>query len=76
MFHFKDLQRRLDCTVGKPGTFVRKGQNRPMTVGVRLGRLENMVIRLTLWITFSLLYSDAAYRWENWGYSQSSAAAG
>ena len=33
-------------TVGKPGTFTKKGQNRPMTVGVRLNRLENMVRRL------------------------------
>ena len=40
----KDLQRRMDMTVGKPGTFTKKGQNRPMTVGVRLNRLENMVI--------------------------------
>ena len=43
MQKIKDLQRRIDCTVGKPGFFFRKGQNRPMTIAVRLGRLENMV---------------------------------
>ena len=39
----QDLQRRMDCTVGKPGTFIKSGQTRPMTVGVRLSRRENMV---------------------------------
>ena len=39
----KDLQRRLDCTVGKPGTFIKRGQARPVTVAARLSRLENMV---------------------------------
>ena len=33
----------MDCTVGKPGSFIKSGQTRPMTVGVRLSRLENMV---------------------------------
>ena len=39
----KDLQRRLDCTVGKPSSFVKAGQARPLTVVSRLSRLENMV---------------------------------
>ncbi len=33
----------MDCTVGKPGSFIKSGQTRPITVGVRLSRLENMV---------------------------------
>ena len=39
----KDLQRRLDCTVGKPVSFVKRDQARPVTVAARLARLENMV---------------------------------
>ena len=29
--------------MGKPGTFIKRGQARPVTVAVRLARLENMV---------------------------------
>ena len=42
-YNFQELQRQLDCTVGKPGSFHKKGQTRPMTVGARLCRMENMV---------------------------------
>jgi hypothetical protein len=39
------LQRRLDCTIGKPGSFQKAGQGRPLTVGARLHRMEGMVRR-------------------------------
>ena len=29
--------------MGKPGTFIKRGQARPVTVALRLSRLENMV---------------------------------
>ena len=29
--------------MGKPGTFIKRGQARPVTVALRLARLENMV---------------------------------
>ena len=40
---FQELQRRLDCTIGKPGSFSKGRQDKAMTVGARLVRLENMV---------------------------------
>ena len=39
----QELQRRLDCTIGKPGSFSKGRQDKAMTVGARLVRLENMV---------------------------------
>ena len=43
----KELQRRLDQTLGKPGSYHhgmdREGHIKPMTIGVRLYRLENQV---------------------------------
>ena len=43
----QELQRRLDQTLGKPGTYNqcvdRRGQVKPMTIGTRLYRMENKV---------------------------------
>ena len=43
----KELQRRLDQTLGKPGSYHhgmdREGHIKPMTIGARLYRLENQV---------------------------------
>ena len=43
----KELQRRLDQTLGKPGTYHhgvdRRGHIKPMTIGARLYRLENLI---------------------------------
>merc|ERR1719204_2355238 len=47
MMRIKELQRRLDQTLGKPGAYHhgvdRKGNIKPMTIGARLYRLENQV---------------------------------
>ena len=47
MMRIKELQRRLDQTLGKPGTYNqcvdRRGQVKPMTIGTRLYRMENKV---------------------------------
>ena len=44
----QELQRRLDQTLGKPGSYHhgvdKKGNIKPMTIGARLYRLENQVI--------------------------------
>ena len=48
----KELQRRLDQTLGKPGSYHhgmdREGHIKPMTIGARLYRLENQVIIFSL----------------------------
>ena len=47
MVRIKELQRRLDQTLGKPGTYHhgvdRRGNIKPMTIGARLYRLENQI---------------------------------
>ncbi|XP_059080036.1 potassium voltage-gated channel subfamily KQT member 1-like isoform X2 [Tigriopus californicus] len=47
MVRIKELQRRLDQTLGKPGSYHhgvdREGHIKPMTIGARLYRLENQV---------------------------------
>jgi hypothetical protein len=47
----QELQRRLDQTLGKPGSYLagidRAGNVKPMTIGARLYRLEQQV-RLSL----------------------------
>ena len=47
MVRIKELQRRLDQTLGKPGTYHhgvdRRGHIKPMTIGARLYRLENQI---------------------------------
>ena len=47
MMRIKELQRRLDQTLGKPGTYNqcvdRRGQVKPMTIGTRLYRMESKV---------------------------------
>ncbi|KAL4131311.1 hypothetical protein QTP88_008643 [Uroleucon formosanum] len=44
---FKELQRRLDQTLGKPGSYLagidRSGNVKPMTIGARLYRLEQQL---------------------------------
>ncbi len=47
---FQELQRRLDQTLGKPGSYHhgidREGHIKPMTFGARLYRLENQVCQI------------------------------
>ena len=47
MVRIKELQRRLDQTLGKPGNYHhgidKEGHIKPMTIGARLYRLENQV---------------------------------
>merc|ERR1719150_1900578 len=47
MGRIKELQRRLDQTLGKPGTYHhgvdRRGNIKPMTIGARLYRLEDQI---------------------------------
>merc|ERR1719189_1051321 len=47
MVRIKELQRRLDQTLGKPGSYHhgidREGHIKPMTIGARLYRLENQM---------------------------------
>ena len=47
MMRIKELQRRLDQTLGKPGAYHhgvdRKGNIKPMTIGARLYRLEDQI---------------------------------
>ena len=45
---FQELQRRLDQTLGKPGSYHHgvdreSGHVKPMTIGARIYRLENQV---------------------------------
>jgi len=46
-YFFQELQRRLDQTLGKPGSYLagidRSGNVKPMTIGARLYRLEQQV---------------------------------
>lgn len=47
IMYFQELQRRLDQTLGKPGSYLagidRVGNVKPMTVGARLYRVEQQV---------------------------------
>jgi potassium voltage-gated channel KQT-like subfamily protein 1 len=47
MSSLQELQRRLDQTLGKPGSYHhgvdKRGHIKPMTIGARLYRLENQV---------------------------------
>lgn len=47
MVRIKELQRRLDQTLGKPGSYLagidRVGNVKPMTVGARLYRVEQQL---------------------------------
>ncbi|CAD6228462.1 GSCOCG00012044001-RA-CDS, partial [Cotesia congregata] len=49
MVRIKELQRRLDQTLGKPGSYLagidRAGNVKPMTIGARLYRVEQQVSR-------------------------------
>jgi len=46
MQRIKELQRRIDCTIGKPGSFQKAGQGRPLTVGARLQNMDRMLVNL------------------------------
>ncbi|KAL1450056.1 hypothetical protein WDU94_002513 [Cyamophila willieti] len=47
MVRIKELQRRLDQTLGKPGSYLagidRSGNIKPMTIGARLYRVEQQL---------------------------------
>lgn len=47
ILYLQELQRRLDQTLGKPGSYLagidRVGNVKPMTVGARLYRVEQQV---------------------------------
>lgn len=47
LIHSQELQRRLDQTLGKPGSYLagldRAGNMKPMTIGARLYRVEQQV---------------------------------
>ncbi|KAG0419770.1 hypothetical protein HPB47_003892 [Ixodes persulcatus] len=43
MVRIKELQRRLDQTLGKPGSYLNEKGVKPMTVGARLHRMEVQV---------------------------------
>ena len=51
IIELQELQRRLDQTLGKPGNYHhgidKEGHIKPMTIGARLYRLENQVIKLS-----------------------------
>ena len=69
----KELQRRLDQTLGKPGSYHhgmdREGHIKPMTIGARLYRLENQVNIFSLVnILFIEYYVYVIFRMFNfWG---------
>merc|ERR1719154_388040 len=46
MQRIKELQRRLDYTLGKPTSFHKKGQRKPMNLASRLSRIENQNLRV------------------------------
>nr|WOE90268.1 potassium voltage-gated channel protein KCNQ1 [Scolopendra mutilans]WOE90272.1 potassium voltage-gated channel protein KCNQ1 [Scolopendra mutilans] len=49
MVRIKELQRRLDQTLGKPGSYLvfgERGSGKPITIGARLHRVEQQVMML------------------------------
>ncbi|XP_064487920.1 potassium voltage-gated channel subfamily KQT member 1-like [Ornithodoros turicata] len=46
MVRIKELQRRLDQTLGKPGSYLNEKGMKPMTVGARLHRMEIQMLTL------------------------------
>lgn len=58
-FLFQELQRRLDQTLGKPGSYLagidRSGNVKPMTIGARLYRLEQQVNKILVYVQFRFL---------------------
>lgn len=56
MILLQELQRRLDQTLGKPGSYLagidRVGNVKPMTVGARLYRVEQQVNFVENLLTF------------------------
>lgn len=43
MVRIKELQRRLDYTLGKPGSYLAERGMKPMTIGARLHRMEQQI---------------------------------
>ena len=71
MMRIKELQRRLDQTLGKPGTYNqcvdRRGQVKPMTIGTRLYRMENKVSwELGAGNTADQTSTGFFFRWQMW----------
>ncbi|XP_055928984.1 potassium voltage-gated channel subfamily KQT member 1-like [Argiope bruennichi] len=46
MVRIKELQRRLDHTLGKPGSYLAEKGMKPMTIGARLHRMEQQLVNL------------------------------
>ncbi|GBL78887.1 Potassium voltage-gated channel subfamily KQT member 1 [Araneus ventricosus] len=46
MVRIKELQRRLDHTLGKPGSYLTEKGMKPMTIGARLHRMEQQLVNL------------------------------
>ncbi|KAG8199908.1 hypothetical protein JTE90_015895 [Oedothorax gibbosus] len=46
MVRIKELQRRLDHTLGKPGSYLTEKGMKPMTIGARLHRMEQQIANL------------------------------
>lgn len=59
MLTVQELQRRLDQTLGKPGSYLagidRAGNVKPMTIGARLYRVEQQVSKSELCVIQELL---------------------
>ncbi|XP_043268980.1 potassium voltage-gated channel subfamily KQT member 1-like isoform X4 [Venturia canescens] len=68
MVRIKELQRRLDQTLGKPGSYLagidRSGNVKPMTIGARLYRVEQQTINTipTPYVAEKLRQSDLAHK--------------
>jgi potassium voltage-gated channel KQT-like subfamily protein 1 len=63
----QELQRRLDQTLGKPGSYLagidRAGNVKPMTIGARLYRVEQQVSKSQLHVTHECcLFNDSDLR--------------
>ncbi|XP_054721247.1 potassium voltage-gated channel subfamily KQT member 1-like [Uloborus diversus] len=46
MVRIKELQRRLDHTLGKPGSYLTEKGMKPMTIGARLHRMEQQLLNM------------------------------
>ena len=44
--HIQELQRRLDYTLGKPSSFYKKKQSKPMNLASRLSRMESQNLHM------------------------------
>ena len=70
MVRIKELQRRLDQTLGKPGNYHhgidKEGHIKPMTIGARLYRVENQVCSNFGHLNCSIVYLVNPFRWVIW----------